>query len=94
MSFVGNNPFIAAIIPLAVLSVAIAAFMGEHGAVDYLSRGPASLQADLSRPLDYRDLDTSQILALVLLASAAAVLPARRFYELLKDTFAGPADKI
>lgn len=94
MSFVGNNLFVAAIIPLTVLAVVIAALVGEQGAFDYLAQRSNALQADLARPLDYRDLGTPQIIALVLLASAAAVLPARRFYELLKESLTSPADKM
>jgi ABC-type transporter Mla maintaining outer membrane lipid asymmetry permease subunit MlaE len=93
MSFAGNNPFIAAIIPLTVLAVVIAAVVAEQGAVDYLAQRSTSLQVDLTRPLSYRELDAPHIVVLVLLASTAAALPAYRFYELLKQTLAGPADR-
>jgi|UPI0004BB418E hypothetical protein len=93
MSFVGSNPFIAAIIPLTVLAVVIVAVVGEQGAVDYLAQRSATLQVDLTRPLSYRELDAPHIVALVLLASTAAALPAYRFYELLKQTLTGPADR-
>ncbi|MGO4705115.1 hypothetical protein AB4072_04975 [Microvirga sp. 2MCAF38] len=74
------------IIPLTVLMVVIATFVGERGAIDYLGQRSASLQMDLVKPLNYGDLDAVQIFALVLIASAAAVFPAARFYQFLTTT--------
>ena len=93
VSFSGNNRFIAAILPLTVLTVTVAVLLGEQGAIDALAQRSASLQVDLNTPLDYRDLDAPQIKVLILLASAAAVLPACRFYEFLKGTLKSRADK-
>lgn len=93
MSFAGMKTFIAAIIPLTVLAAVIAAFVGEQGAADYLAQSPGSLPADVAKPLSYREMDAPHIVALVLLASTAAALPAYRFYELLKESMTGPADE-
>ncbi|MEZ0172022.1 hypothetical protein [Microvirga sp. TS319] len=94
ISFAGHNPFIAAIVPLTLLSGVIAAFVGEQGAGDYLIQHSASLQAGLNKPLDYGDLHAPQVIFLVLLASAAAVIPAYRFYAFLKGGLISPSDKV
>ncbi|NIX77290.1 hypothetical protein [Microvirga terricola] len=86
LSFAVNNPLAALIIPVTVLAVVAAVFVGEQGAIDYLGQRSASLQADIAKPLNYGDLDAVQIVVLIVLASAAAVLPAVRFYQFLSET--------
>lgn len=92
MSFAGSNPFTAAIIPLTVLAIALAALLGEQGAAGYLAQGSAWSPGDVARPLSYRELDATHVVALVLLASAAAALPAYRFYALLRKPLTGSGD--
>ncbi|MBF9232456.1 hypothetical protein [Microvirga alba] len=77
----------ALIIPATVLMIVAAIFVGEQGAMDTLGQRSASLQADLTKPLSYGDLDAVQILVLILLASVAALVPAARFCRFLTDTF-------
>jgi hypothetical protein len=87
-AFVGNNPSTALIIPLTVLTVLIAALVGEQDAIGYLNQRSASLQADFSKPLNYGDLDASQVTVLVLIAFVAMAIPAYRFYQFLKSALA------
>jgi hypothetical protein len=94
ISLAGNNPFIAAIIPLTILTVVVATFIGEQGAVGYFAQRSASLQADFAKPLDYRELDARQVIALVLPVSIVSVIPARRLYEFLKVVLTKPEKKI
>lgn len=92
LSFAVNNPLTVLIIPVTVLAVVAAAFIGEQGALDYLGQRSAFLQADLNKPLNYGDLDAVQISVLVLIASGAAVLPAYRFRQFLIAALTKSAD--
>ena len=77
---------LALLVSLTARAVAVVACIGEEGAMEFLRRRNATLEAGLGKPLDYRDLTASELTVLISVAAVSAVLPAVRFWEFLKTT--------